>query len=107
MPASRRHPLGLDRMIGLADAKEGLADADRLLAIQEDARKPGLAAIEEGAIRAAEILGNQTPVVLAEHTQVPRGDIGIVDDDVIVIAAADADFWTGKAVPACDVAMTR
>ena len=41
------------------------------------------------AVGATQILGNELPGLVAKDTQMLCGDIGIVDDDVVVIAAAD------------------
>ncbi len=94
-------------MVHLADAQKGLADAERLLAVNDDARQPALAAIEENAIGAAHVLGDELPGLVAKDAQVARGNIGIVDDDVVVIAAADTCFRTGDAKAGRYFAVTR
>ena len=48
-----------------------------------------------------------SPPDFAEHAQVPRSDVRIVEDNVVVIATADADLRTGAAVALEHVVVPR
>jgi hypothetical protein len=91
----------------LSDAQESLADADRMRAVDNDARESVRAAIEEHTVGAAHVLGDELPCLVAKDAQVLCRDIGIVDDDVVVVAAADARLRTGDAEAGRYVAVTR
>lgn len=105
--ASRFHQsLVLDGVAGLADADQGMADADRHIAVDDDAGLSVLAAVEVKAVGAAEILDHEVPVLIVKHLDVPRRHVGIVEDDVVVVAAADAELARVDAEAPGDVAVT-
>jgi hypothetical protein len=88
-------PLEIDGVAGLADPDEGLADADRHVAVDDNARQPAplaVVAVEIHAVGAADILGHELTGLVVKHPDMPCRHIGIVDDDVVVIAAADAEL---------------
>src|SRR6185436_12679385 len=94
-------------MVDLANAQMGLPDTNRMLAVNDDAREPVAVAVEKRAVGAAQILGDELPGLVAKHAQMLRGDVGIVDDDVVVIAAADARLRSGDPETRGNIAVTR
>jgi hypothetical protein len=76
-------------------------------AVNDDAREPRAAAVKKRAVGAAEILGNELAGLVAKDPQVLRGDIGIVDDDVVAIAAADARLRSIDPKTRGNIAVTR
>ena len=94
-------------MVDLANAQIGLADTNRMFAVNDDAREPVAAAVEKRAVGAAQILGNELPGLVAKDAQMLCGDIGIVDDDVVVIAAADPRLRSGDPETRGNIAVTR
>src|SRR5439155_12930801 len=81
-------------------------DAKRAIAVQYQARRP-LAALGVEAVGAAQILGDERARGVAEDAEVLRRDVGIVDQHVIRIGAADADLGTGATVPGHDLPVAR
>jgi hypothetical protein len=77
----------------------------RDISIDRDPSEPALAAIEIDAVGTAEILGHELAGLIMKHPEVPRGDVGIIEDDVVVIAAADAELGRIDPEARGDVAM--
>jgi hypothetical protein len=94
-------------MTELANAEIGVADPDRMAAVDHDAREAAAATIEEGAVNAPHVFSNELPGLVAKDAQVLCRDIGIVDHDVVVIAAADPRLRPVNPKPAGDVALAR
>ena len=94
-------------MAGLADPQKGLANTDRLGAVDDNAPKSILAAIEERTVGTADILCDDPSGFVAEDTKVLGPDIGIVDDDVVIVSATDENFRTRNAKPGLNVAVAR
>jgi len=74
-------------------------------AVDDQAGEPVPAAIQEGAVGAPEIFRDELPRLVAKDAQMPRGDIGIIDDDVVIVAAADPHFRAGD--PKSGAAISR
>ncbi len=94
-------------MARLANAQVCPSDPQRPVAGNDDARLAPQVVVEVQAVGAAQILGDERPVGSAGHAQVLRGDVGIVDDHVVVVGAADADVVALAAVARDDVAVPR
>jgi hypothetical protein len=94
-------------MTDLANAQIGLADTNWVFAVNNDARDPVAAAVDKRAVGAAQILGNELPGLVAKDAQMLGGDIGIVDDDVVVISAADARLRNGDPETRGNIAVAR
>ena len=92
-------------MRGVADPKQRLSDADRLDAVENELRLSAPAPVEIEPIGAAEILGDEAPVSVAKDPDMARGHVGVVENDVIVVATADADLRRIDAEAAGDLAM--
>ncbi len=82
-----------------------MPDANRTLRVEDKARLAGAAAIEEHAVLAASILGNQPPGLVAKDAHMSCRDVRVVDDHVIVVAAADARLFAGDAQARRDLAV--
>ena len=95
----------------VADADEAVANADRTLAIEKARYSPGGSSRGRGnrPLALPQVLGKEPAVGIAPDAHMPRRDIGIVEDEVIVIAAPDRDrgLGAGEAVPGGNVAMPR
>ena len=87
------------------DLVEG--DGRKFDAIEFDPREPLAAAVKKRAVGAAEILGNELPGLVAKDLQMLCRDIGVVDDDVVVIAAADARLRSSDPETRGNIAVTR
>ncbi len=83
-----------------------MPDANRALRVEDDARLSGDAVIEEHAVLAASIFGDQPPGLVATDAHVSRRDVRVVDDHVIVVAAADARLVANDAQARRDLAVT-
>jgi len=66
-----------------------MTDADGPLAVDDDALLPGAVPVEEHAIDAAPVVADEPSGFVAKDDHMIDRDIGIVEHDVVVIAAAD------------------
>src|SRR6185437_1975767 len=89
-----------------ADAQQRLADPDRPSPVDYEARHVARAAVEESPVDAAKVLGDELSGLVAEHPQMMGGNIGIVDDHVILVTAANAGHLARDTHAGSDVAMT-
>ena len=94
-------------MADVAYPDRGLADPDRVLAVDDDARGAALAAVQIGAVDASHVFGGKLARLVAKHAQMVGSDIGIVDNDIVVVAAADACFSSRDPESRRDVALAR
>src|SRR5262249_55201909 len=85
------------RVTGLAHAQVCLANADEGVSADSNAFLPGFITVREYAVAAAEVLGDQTAAGIAEDPHVARGNIGIANDNIIVVSTADKDVLLGEA----------
>jgi hypothetical protein len=87
--------------------QKSLADTDRLLAVDDDPRQTLRAAIQIDAVGATEILDDELAGLIAKQMEVFSRHIGIVDDDVVVVAASDPCLLSGQAEARGDFMLTR
>src|ERR1700676_615025 len=83
-----------------------MADPDRAVPVDDDPGQPALVAIEEHAIGATEIFGDQ-PSGLADDPHMADRHKGIVDHHVILVAAADLYLRADEAETGRHVAVAR
>src|SRR5260370_41526627 len=84
--------LGRDSVTRFANAEIGVADTDRSIAVELQPAEFVATVIEIETVRAADVLGHPAPGLAAPDTEMLRRHIGIVEHEVVVVGARDADI---------------
>jgi len=107
LPLGPPNALRLNRKTSFPDSQIGLANADRLPAIDHDTRQPLLAAVQIDTVGSTHILDNEPAGFVSKQPQVLGRDVRIVDDDVVGVSATDPRLRSGDPEAGCDFLLTR
>src|SRR5262249_34542295 len=95
------------RVASVADPDKGVTDANRALAVEYDTLQSGPVAVEEHAVGAAGVFGDQPALIVAYDPHMVTRHVRIVDHHVVVVGTANAHLRSAQAEAGGHVAMAR